>query len=305
VLQQRAALLGAGLEIPVDVLHHDHGGIDDDAEVDRAERQEVCVLAAQHQNDDGKEQREGNVDADDDRASEIAEEYPLNEEDQKAAEDQVVQHGVRGHTDQRAAVVVGNDLNARRQAAVLVEFLDFGLHLREDVVSVLGAPHHHDGGGNIIVAVSPRDAEARHMADRNGRDILDLDRQAVGLRQNDVLNVLNPVALSHILGAARVDEPDAADIDRLLPDRDLATADIDVAIPKRADQLRHGDVVGLELFQVRIDIELLGGATPGIDLRHSGNGEQAARDNIVLQGAQIGQPEVRRPDDLVAEDLAD
>ena len=102
----------------IDVLHHDHGGIDDDAEIDRAERQQVGVLALQHQDDDGKEQRERNVRADDDGAAQIAQEYPLDKEDQQAAENQIVQDGVRGHPDQRAAIVIGNNLDARRQASV-------------------------------------------------------------------------------------------------------------------------------------------------------------------------------------------
>jgi len=61
-----------------------------------------------------------NVGADDDGAPEIAEENPLDQENQQAAEDQIVQNGVRRHADQRAAVVVSNDLDRWRQAAVMV-----------------------------------------------------------------------------------------------------------------------------------------------------------------------------------------
>ena len=53
---------------------------------------QVGVLVVQHQNDDAEEQREWNVGADDDRAAQVAEKYPLNDKDQQAAEDQVVQH---------------------------------------------------------------------------------------------------------------------------------------------------------------------------------------------------------------------
>ena len=47
-----------GLEIPVDILDQDHGGIDDDAEIDGADGQQIGVLAAQRQDDDAEEQRE-------------------------------------------------------------------------------------------------------------------------------------------------------------------------------------------------------------------------------------------------------
>ncbi len=48
----------------------------------------------QHQDDDGEEQRERNVDADDDGAAQIAEKDPLDEKDQQTAEDEIVQDRV-------------------------------------------------------------------------------------------------------------------------------------------------------------------------------------------------------------------
>ena len=62
---------------------------------------------------------------------------------------------------------------------------------------------------------------------------------------------LNLVALGDVVGAAAVDQSDAADIDRLLTDRDLAAADIDVGVAERGDELGNRDVVGLELLQGR------------------------------------------------------
>ena len=83
LLQQRLPVLRLRLEIAVDVLDQDHRGIDDDAEIDGADRQQVGVLAAQHQDDDAEEQRERDVGADDDGAAQVAEKDPLNEEDQQ------------------------------------------------------------------------------------------------------------------------------------------------------------------------------------------------------------------------------
>src|SRR6516225_3811334 len=305
MLKQRLPRLGTRLKISVDILHHDYRGIDDDAEVDRAERQEVGILSAQYQDDDREEQRKGNVDADDDGAAQIAQKHPLNEEDQQTAEDQVVQHRVRGHADQRGAVVIGHDFDPRRQTAIGVQSLDLLMNPGNDVVGVLGSSHHDDGCHNIVVAISAGNAEARHVTDRNVCDVLDLDGQAARLGQDDVFDVLHVVTIRHNLVAAAIDQPDAADIDRLLPDRDFAAADIDVGVSERGNKLRHSDIVRFELLQVGVDIELFGGSAPGIDLGHAGNSEQAARDDIVLQGAQIGQPEMRRPDDLVAVDFAD
>src|SRR5579859_8206617 len=124
MLKQYLPLLVRRLKVPVDIFHHDHGGIDDDAEIDRAERQQVGVLALQDEDDDGEKQREWNVGADDDGAAQVAEKHPLDDENQQATENQVVQHRVRGDPDQRASIVIGNDLDARRQAAVAVEPLN-------------------------------------------------------------------------------------------------------------------------------------------------------------------------------------
>ena len=57
-----------------DVLDHDHRAVDDDAEVHRAERQQVRGDAAQREADERREQRERNHDRDDQRGAQVAEE---------------------------------------------------------------------------------------------------------------------------------------------------------------------------------------------------------------------------------------
>jgi hypothetical protein len=74
----------------------------------------------------------------------------------------------------------------------------------------------------------------------------------------------------------------------------------DVGVAERADQLRHRDAIGLELFQIRLDVEFLGCAPQRVDGDNTRNREQAAGDDPVLDRAEIGQPEMRRADDLVA-----
>ena len=103
ILQQFLPRRRTCLDIAEDVFDQDHRRIDDDPEVHGADRQQIGVLALQHQQDDREQQREGNVQADDDRAAQIAQEDPLDQEDQSAAEDQIVQNRVRGHRDQRSS----------------------------------------------------------------------------------------------------------------------------------------------------------------------------------------------------------
>ena len=130
-------------------------------------------------------------------------------------------------------------------------FSIFGLDARHDVVGVKGSAHDDDRQGNVVVVIPAGDAEPRHVADRDLGDILDLDRNAVDLREDDILDVVDVPALGQILVAAAIEQPDAADVHRLLADGDLAAADIDVGIAECADDLRYRDVVGVEFVADR------------------------------------------------------
>ena len=66
-----------------DVLDHDDRGIHDQAEIDGADRQQIGRLAPQHHEADGEGQRERDRHADDHGAAQIAEERPLQQEDQQ------------------------------------------------------------------------------------------------------------------------------------------------------------------------------------------------------------------------------
>src|ERR1700733_3684473 len=110
-MQQLLSFLPSGGEIAIHILDHNHGGIDDDAEIDGADRQQVCILAAQNENDDAEEQRERDICADDDGAAQIAQKQPLNGENKQNAEDEVVQHGAGGDADEHGAVVERNQLD--------------------------------------------------------------------------------------------------------------------------------------------------------------------------------------------------
>ncbi len=97
-------------------LHHDDGGVDDQPEIDRADRQQIGgSRRAAPGCSTREEQRERYGRADDQRAAEVAQEYPLQQDDQSDADHHVVQHGVGGDVDQVLAVVDALDRDARRQ----------------------------------------------------------------------------------------------------------------------------------------------------------------------------------------------
>ena len=159
-----------GLRQPAeDRLHHDDGGVDDQAEIDRADRQQIGGFAAQHQDDHGEEQRERDRRADDQRAAEVAEEYPLQQHDQEDPDHHVVQHGVGGDVDQVLAVV--DPLDAARRAAGSLELLMEATELLDagdGRRTLLAAPHQHDALHDVVVLVEAGDAEPRLLADGDG-----------------------------------------------------------------------------------------------------------------------------------------
>src|SRR5262249_22740015 len=142
-------------------------------------------------------------------------------------------------------------------------------------------------------------------ADRSLGYSLHLHWDAFELRQHDILDVVDVPALREIAASAAVKQSDGADVHRLLADGDLAAADIDIGVAERADDLRDRDIVGVEFIEIDLDIVLLGRTAPRIYCHHARHSEEAPSDDPVLYGAQIGQPEVRRADDLIAIDLAD
>jgi hypothetical protein len=106
---------------------------------------------------------------------------------------------------------------------------------------VISSAHDDDGERDVVIAILAGDAKPRHVTNRDLGDILNLHWNAVHLREYDIFNVVNAPALRQIAVAAAVEQADAADIDRLLTDGDLATADIDIGCL----QLMLGGMEGL------------------------------------------------------------
>src|ERR1700674_3345304 len=102
-MQQFFSYFGPGLQIPINILDHNNGRIDDDAEIDGADGQQVCIFAAQDKDDDAEEQCERDIGAHDDGAAQVAEEQPLNQENKQTAEKEVVHDRAGGDGDERAA----------------------------------------------------------------------------------------------------------------------------------------------------------------------------------------------------------
>ncbi len=114
-----ANLLGGGevgfagvVEMANDVFDDDNGAIDDHAEVERAEGEEVCWDVSEVEADGGKEQSERHGEGDNDGAARVAKEEKEDDDDEEDAFGEVVQDGVGGVVEEVAAIEEGNDFDA-------------------------------------------------------------------------------------------------------------------------------------------------------------------------------------------------
>ena len=113
-------------EPAIDVFHHDHGGIDEDSEIDRANRKQVRRCVLQVEAGEGEQQRQGNRDRHDQSRAHIVQEEDEHHDHQQHAPEQVVLDRAYGLVDEVGAIVEGDDLYVLGQDAG-VELLGLGL----------------------------------------------------------------------------------------------------------------------------------------------------------------------------------
>src|ERR1039458_4183264 len=192
-----------------DIFDHHHRAVDDHAEVQSAQREQVGGNVAEVEADGGEQQREGNGKRDDDGAAHIAEEEKENDGDEEHARGEVVLDGIHRVLDQIGAVEEGNHFHALGQDAV-VQIVDFLVDAQQDGVGVgalLQQGDTFDGVGivddlAVVIDLLAVDdcvwlggladlPQANLGALRDGGDVLDLDGGAVGVLDDGILDVLD------------------------------------------------------------------------------------------------------------------
>ncbi len=136
-------------------------------------------------------------------------------------------HRANGDGDQIAAVVIRLDLDAWRQAAVIIDAIDSGSHTRHNIHGPLKLLHQHDAEQDVVLVVAAGDPQSRRVANLVVCDIGQDDRKPALVAHDDIADVAD--------GSKRAD---AAHIDRLFANRDRAAADIGVAGRNCVDDLR-------------------------------------------------------------------
>ncbi len=318
-------------DVAVDVLDDDHRTVDDDPEVDRADREQVGRLTLQIEHCHREQERQRDHDRNDARARQVAEEHEQDEDHQRHADDEVVDHIVGRDVHQVGPLVEDAERHALGQDARLLDrdhLLGHGLGRGQ---RLLVLPHQDDALDDVVLVLEdvlaplvddrvvvlllerPADlAQPRLVVDDGGGNLADVDRHALVVGDQDVADLVELVGLDReglrgvgwverILGLA--DQAERADVVRLRAEREHVAADVGVRLAYRVLDLLERDAVLAEEPRVEPDLVLLDLAAVARhvdDARHRLEGplEDPVLDRLELLGRVAG------PLDDVADDLS-
>ena len=238
-LERRSAVL----DVAVDVLHHDDGVVDHEADRDRQRHQRQVVEAEIEQvhRRAGSEQRERHGDARDERGPEIAQEQENDQHHEGDRQPERELHvGHRG-ADGRGAVENGLHLDRRRNPCSELRELVLDLVDRLDDVGA-GLLEHRQDHARLVVLIGGNGA-----IDRLGHRLADVahpDRRAIAIGEDDVVELLGLGDL--VVGGDR--EAELVGVDR-------AFGGVGGGGDEDAADLFQGDAAGGELGRVHLDTD--------------------------------------------------
>ena len=162
--------IGHGLASPQDGLGHDNGAVDQNAEVDRTERQKIGGDMREVEEREHRHQRKGNADRDHEGAARAAEKQNQNEEHEGDAFQDGLAHLVnREHLSQSKSVAVDVGrrlLHAAQQYGQLgIELRHLGVHTAQGLRRILILEHQDDAFDRIRIFVLAQNAFALLMAE--------------------------------------------------------------------------------------------------------------------------------------------
>ncbi len=256
-----------------DVLDHDDGAVDDDAEVDRAQAHQVSADFALHHAADREEHGERDCQGDDDRGADVAQQQEKHGDNQHCPERQILADGSQRGVDQVAAVIKSGSHHVLGQCFVdLFQLLPDAVRNRAAVLAV-----EQDGcADHCFAAVRRSGAGAQFFAQCDLGDVLDVYGHAVVRAELDVGDILDAL-----------DAAGRADGILLARMFDISAADIGVVGGQGFQHVAKCEVIGDELHRVGGDVILLLITADAVDLRKAGHGAQLRFDDPVLNGAQV------------------
>ncbi len=204
--------------------------------------------------------------------------------EQEKNDDNRDEHGLLGQrvlerveraVNQFAAVIKGFDADARRQARRNLRNL--GFHVADDLHRVFAGAHDNDAADGFVPADVKR-AAPEIAADLHGRHVLEINRRAAALRQDDVLQI-----------RIGIDEADAAH-DKFHPVfLNHLAADVQIALLYGVHDHLHRHVHRAHPQRRDINLILPHESADARDFRHAGNGVELITHEPVLNRAEPAQ----------------
>src|SRR5882757_4871749 len=185
-------------------------------------------------------------------------------------------HRVGCQIDEFGAVIDGADMHAGREQGAMVQLGDLLLQALQGRHALLVFLQEHDRFNDIVLPVSPDFSEAGLEAFLHLSDITYKNGSTVLLRDHHVSDIVDVS-----------EQSDGTYVDVLVADGEIVSARVGVAVLYGRDQLRQGDSIGEELVRVRFYLVLLGRASEGCDVDHSGYLLEFSTDQPVLRRFQI------------------
>ena len=250
---QPALLLGETADA---VLDDDDGAIDDDAEVQGPEAQQVAAHASTDHADHSKQHRQRDNERGDDRGPDVPQEQKEDHDHKGGAQGQVVADRLDGGVDQLGAVI-----HRLRHHTAGKSAIDFG-HLRRDPLrhrtGVL--THEHEGGpDHDLTAILRRRTRAQLRTHQNLGDVADVDRGAPRAPDHDPPYV---VKIRHLAGGANQV--------LLAATFDVARSHVRVVLRKRPQDVAERETVGDEAVRIGSHMELLHVTADAVHVGSSG-----------------------------------
>ncbi len=264
-----------GREPPQAVLDDDHGAVDDEPEVERAQAHEIAADARLDHARDRQQHRQRNDERRDERRAQVAEQREQHRDDEQRALEEVGAHGGDGFVDERRAVVHG--LEAQTLGQRRVDLRELGGGGTRDDAAVLAHQHEHRAEHDFL-AVHRRGAGPQVLADADVGDVADDDRRTVVRRDADPAQL---VERGHL--ARHAHEVLAAEA------LDVAGADVDVVALERYAQVRERQLEREQRGGAWRDDVLPLVAADHVDLGDAGHARELRPHDPVHDRVQVGR----------------
>ncbi len=170
------------------VFDHNHGPVDQEAEIERAEAHQISADAKPVHADDGEQEADRDHQRRNGCRTDVSEQQEQHDDDQQRSFGQVLGHGLDGRVDQCATVQdrLGHDIGWKAGSNL---FKLFGGGLGHGAAVFSG--QHQGGADNGLVAIAAGTAEAGGLTDLDRRHVGNPNHQTVAVDDGSLRQIID------------------------------------------------------------------------------------------------------------------